>query len=250
MAEPLFDDNARALARERALSREPRPFLAIRIVDELRERLSPVRRGFEKALVTGCPPALAPELIRTAKETIFASSLDALAEHETESIDLLLVVGELDSRDELPLLLRVARSRLSPGGLMAGAIPGGNSLPALRSALHAADASSGAGFAARVHPRIEAGAFAGLLGDAGFSEPVVDIDRVRLRYRSLGRLVADLRDHGATNVLQARPRRPLSRTALAAAEQDFAARAEDGATTEQVELLFFAAWAGPANKHP
>jgi hypothetical protein len=185
-----------------------------------------------------------------AADMSFSPTLDALADHEAESLDLLLVIGELDSRDELPLLLRVARSRLATGGLIAGAIPGGNSLPALRSALHAADASSGTGFAARVHPRVEAGAFAGLLGDAGFAEPVVDIDRVRLRYRSFGKLVADLRDHGATNVLRARPRTPLGRSQLVAAEQAFAARVAEGATDEQIELLFFAGWAGQSDNRP
>jgi hypothetical protein len=189
-------------------------------------------------------------LAGVAGKTIFTSSLDALAEHGPESLDLLLVMGELGSRDEVPLLLRIARSRLATGGLMAGAVPGGNSLPALRAALHAADASGGGGFAARLHPRIEAGAFAGLLADAGFAEPVVDIDRVRVRYRSLGRLVADLRDHGATNVLRGRSRLPLGRKAVAAAEQAFAALANQGATEERIELLFFAGWAGSANNRP
>jgi hypothetical protein len=242
MAEPLFDDRARALARSRASVRDPLPFLAERIVEDLRERLLPVRRSFGTALVTGCPPALHPRLAGVAAQTLFSPSIDGLASVDADTLDLLLVVGELDSRDELPLLLRVARSRLAAGGLMVGAIPGGNSLPALRGALHAADASSGEGFAVRVHPRIEAGAFAGLLADAGFAEPVVDIDRVRLRYRSLDRLVADLRDHGASNLLHARSRRPLGRKALAAARKAFADAGSDGATDEQVELLFFAAW--------
>lgn len=247
MAEPLFDDEARSLRRARALSRAVEPFLAARIVEELRERLGPVRRSFGRALVTGCPPSLRPQLASVAEVTRFAPSIDALAEEEEGSLDLLLVVGELDQRDELPLLLAIARSRLAPGGLLVGAIPGGNSLPALREALHAADKAGGA-FSPRIHPRIEPGAFASLLGTAGFAEPVVDIDRVRLRYRSFERLVGDLRDHGATNLLRARSRRGISREGWEAARQAFAGLARDGATEEQVELLFFAGWAGMLGK--
>jgi hypothetical protein len=246
MAEPLFDDMAREQRRWRALAREPRPFLAERIVQDLRERLLPVRRRFERALVTGCPPALHGDLADCADTVLFASTFDAIATHGEGAFDLLLVIGELDARDDLPLLLQVARSRMRAGGLAAGALPGGNSLPALRQSFHAAGAVSGS-FVPRTHPRIEPGALANLLASAGFAEPVVDIDRVQLRYRSLQRLVGDLRDHGATNVLRSRARRGLDRTELAAAADAFAALGSEGVTTEQVELLFFAAWTGPAN---
>jgi hypothetical protein len=127
-----------------------------------------------------------------------------------------------------------------------GVVPGGNGLPALREAIHAADRASG-GFAARIHPRLEASALAGLLGTAGFAEPVVDIDRVRLRYGSLRRLVADLRDHGATNVLRARSRKGLHRQAFRAAEEAFLALGNGGRTEEVVELLFFTGWADGSN---
>jgi len=245
MAEPLFDDQARALRRRRALKRTAAPFLAERIVEDLLDRLQPIRRRFGRALVTGCPPALHERLAKVAREVRFADSLDALAGEEEGSLDLLMVVGEIDGRDELPLLLAIARSRLAPGGLISGAFPGGNSLPALRSALHAADKAGGA-FAARTHPRIEASAFAGLLSAAGLAEPVVDVDRVRLRYRSLARLIDDIRDHGAANSLRARPRTGLPRLAVKAARAAFAELAENGATEERVELLHFAGWAPSA----
>ncbi|GAA4018161.1 hypothetical protein GCM10022280_16990 [Sphingomonas swuensis] len=248
MADPLFDDEARALRRRRAQARDGSPFLAERIVEEMVERLMPVRRNFRQALVTGCPTGLRPRLADVAEKVRFADQFDALAAEEEQGLDLLLTVGELDVLDELPLLLRIAWSRLAPSGLFAGAIVGGNSLPALRAALHAADRAVG-GFAPRTHPRIEASAFAGLLGAAGFVDPVVDIDRVRLSYGSMSRLVADLRDHAATNILRSRPRQSMSRSAVAAAEQAFAARAEGGATEERIELIHFAAWI-PASKQP
>ena len=57
--------------------------------------------------------------------------------------------------------------------------------------------------APHVHPRIEASALAPLLEQAGLVRPVVDVDRVAVRYPSLMRLVADLRAMGATSLLRA-----------------------------------------------
>lgn len=242
MAETLFDEPARILRRQRALGRESQPFLAERILGEWLERLAPVSRRFARVLVTGLPPALQSQLTGVGEDVRFAPGIDALAEEEPASLDLILVMGELDSRDELPLLLRIIASRLAPGGLLAGALPGGQSLPALRSALHAADREGGA-FAARMHPRIEAGALATLLGEAGLSDAVVDVDRLTVRYRSLDRLIADLRDHGATNVLLARPRRAMGKAALQVARSTFLAMGDGQATSEQVEILHFAGWA-------
>lgn len=250
MAETLFDDAARAARRNRAIRREPRPFLAERIVDEWLERLRPVSRRFERVFVTGVPAALHDALAGLGDQVSFADSIDALAAEAEASLDLILVMGELDSRDELPLLLRVIASRLATGGLLAGAIPGGQSLPALRLALHSADREGGGTFAARSHPRIEPGALATLLGDAGLKDAVVDIDRLTVRYRSLERLIADLRDHAATNVLLARPRRGLGKAGLDAARLSFAEAGDGSATAERIDLLHFAAWAAPASKRP
>jgi hypothetical protein len=105
--------------------------------------------------------------------------------------------------------------------------------------MQAADRVLGAA-APHVHPRIEASALAALLSAAGFIMPVVDVDRVRVSYPSLQRLVGDLRRMGATNVLAQRPRTPLLRAARAAAEQAFTAAGEP--VQELFEILHFAAW--------
>lgn len=241
MAEPLFDDAARDQRRQRALRREPRPFLAERIVEEWLERLAPISRRFERALVTGVPPALRARLERVGADVTFTETIDAIAGEDEASLDLVLVMGELDGRDELPLLLRIIASRLA-SGMLAGALAGGQSLPALRAALHAADQPRGA-FPPRSHPRIEPGALAGLLGDAGLTDAVVDVDQVTLRYRSLDRLIEDLRDHAATNVLHNRPRGSLGRSGLEAARSAFANAGDGTATAERVDLLHYAAWA-------
>jgi hypothetical protein len=49
----------------------------------------------------------------------------------------------------------------------------------------------------------------------------------------------------ATNILSARSRKPLTRSAVAAAARQFASQAQDGRVTERFELLHFAAWTPP-----
>jgi hypothetical protein len=107
--------------------------------------------------------------------------------------------------------------------------------------MRAADELTGAA-TPHVHPRVEPAGLAGLLSDAGFSMPVVDVDRVSVSYQSLWDLVRDLRSMGATNLLTARSRTPLSRAAAEAAVEQFASQAENGRVVERFELLHFAAW--------
>jgi malonyl-CoA O-methyltransferase len=73
---------------------------------------------------------------------------------------------------------------------------------------------------------------------------VVDGDRVEVRYRAVRRLVGDLRSMGVTNIHAQRPRQPLNRRALAAAEQAFHDVGTDGRTAEVFEILHFSAWKG------
>jgi hypothetical protein len=132
------------------------------------------------------------------------------------------------------------RYAMTADALIIGAVSGGDTLPQLRSAMRAADAVAGVA-APHIHPRIEAAALAPLLSETGFIDPVVDVDRVIASYRSLERLVADLRAMGATNVLNARPRF-VGRSARAAAIRDFAAAGDRERTVETFEILHFAAW--------
>jgi hypothetical protein len=140
----------------------------------------------------------------------------------------------------LPLALRLIGRSLRHDAPLIGAIAGGNSLPALRAALIEAGRHEGR-IVARTHPRIDPGTLAQLLASADFSMPVVDVDRVRLRYADFDALVRDLRLMGATSVLGNRPP-PVSKVELQLARRAFAARGTDGRTEEILEILHFLAW--------
>lgn len=250
----LFDMNLRALRRDRAARGGTDLFLYQRAFDDCLARLTLMQRRFDRALLIGCPDTAWPHRLQDFAEYIevrepgpvwtSAAGAETIVEDawlpDEEEYDLVVAVGTLDTVNDLPLALRLIRHAIRENGLLIGALSGGETLPRLRSAMRAADSTAGAA-APHVHPRIEASALVALLVDAGFINPVVDVDRARVSYQSLAHLVRDLRAMGATNMLRERPRF-VDRTAYAAADRDFAAAAEGERTIETFEILHFAVW--------
>jgi SAM-dependent methyltransferase len=147
--------------------------------------------------------------------------------------DLIASVATLDTVNDLPGALLHIRKALAPGGLAIASFPGVGSLPTLRRLMLMAD---GERPAARVHPLVDVRAGAQLLQRAGFANPVADSWTLTAAYRSLDRLVADLRQHGFGNVLANHA--PLGKAGLARAREAFAAAADDqGRVVETFEIL-------------
>jgi hypothetical protein len=234
------------MRRDRARRIGPELFLHERAFADCLERIALVQRRFRSALLIGCVDPDWPVRLGAFAERVEAlRSLKDGRSFKPGHFDVCLSIGELDTVDDLPAVLLAIRASLAADALFIGAIAGGHTLPQLRGAMRAADLIDGAAVP-HVHPRIEASALAPLLGSAGFVNPVVDIDRVRVSYASLDRLVADLRAMGATNVLHSRSRRTMSKAARTAAVEAFAAAGADGRTEEVFEILHFAAWMGSA----
>ena len=253
MAE-LFDLKFGALRRDRAARVGPELFLYERAFADCLERVALGVRRFDRALLIGCPDPGWPERLRAIAERIdvrehgrlFAARAGGGSlkneswDTPQPAYDLVLAIGTLDTVNDLPLALRLIRHGMKADALFIGALSGGDTLPQLRKAMRAADASTGLA-APHVHPRIEASALAPLLEQTGFVCPVVDIDRVAVSYRSLERLIADLRGMAATNLLHARPRF-VGRAGLAAAAAAFSEAGDGERTIETFEILHFAAW--------
>jgi hypothetical protein len=250
----LFDMKVRALRRDRAARSGPELFLHERGFADCLDRIALLARGFENALLIGCPdphwPQRLGELVGKVRVCepgpAFAAAaggqtiVEDLWEPTAGAHDVVLAVGTLDTVNDLPLALRLIRHAMQVDALLIGAISGGDTLTQLRSAMRAADAIAGAA-APHVHPRIDASALAPLLEGAGFANPVVDIDRVPVSYRSLERLVGDLRAMAATNVLVDRPRF-IGKAGRGAAEAAFEQAGDGSRTVETFEIVHFAAW--------
>lgn len=248
---PLFDHRLRAIRRDRASRSGIQTFLYDRAFDECVERLADIRAEFREVLLAGCPNPAWPSRLRPRQVSVIdpgplmaaaaggqCADLESLP-FDAGRFDLIISVGLLDTANNLELAAAAANLALKPGGLLIGAIVGGDSFPRLRRAMLAADSIGGA-VSPRVHPRIEAPALARLLSESGFAMPVVDVDRVEVTYASLVALVSDLRAMGATNVLNSRSRRALGREGIKLAQKAFLGGHERVA--ERLDLLHFAAW--------
>jgi len=249
-----FDRRLRRLRRDRSAVRfAEADYLHRLAADELIERLDFVKRDFRRALDLGCAGGYLTGRLRergldvTACDSggAFARAAGGVQADEDRlpfadgAFDLVVSVGALDTVNDLPGALLLARRALKPDGLFLGAFAGAGSLARLRRAMLAADAVGG-GAAPRVHPQIDVRAAGDLLTRTGFALPVVDSQPVDVRFRSLMDLVRDLRAMGATNILAARSRPPLGRRALAAAIADFDTVGDK--TTERFEILHLLGW--------
>lgn len=244
----------RAMRRDRAARQGAELFLYERVFADCFERIGLTQRRFEHALLIGCPDPNWPVRLSVVADRVdardpgpmFAERAGGFVIFEDHwepppaSFDLVVAIGTLDQVNDLPLALNLLRYAMRPGALLIGAMSGGNTLPALRSAMRAADAVGG-NAAPHVHPRIDAAALAPLLENAGFDDPVIDVERVPVSYPSLGRLISDLRRMAATTILLRRPGF-LGRAAYAAARATFESSNDSSRTVEIFEILHFAAW--------
>jgi hypothetical protein len=243
----------RAMRRDRAARLGPELFLLERSFADCLERIDLIHRRFDRALLIGCPDASWRRRVEAAQVDVldpgplFAAAAEGktIVEDawvpEPGAYDLIIAVGTLDSVNDLPAALRRLRVAMSADALLIGAMSGGDTLPRLRAAMRAADAMAGIA-APHVHPRIEPSMLAPLLTSAGFSNPVVDVDRVRVSYRFLRALVADLRAMAATNMLASARDVCLTKPALEVAVRNFADSGNGEHTVETFEILHFAAW--------
>ena len=210
-------------------------FLHTRAFEDCLDRLADVRTNFTSALIANCPdPNWQASLSAIVAEVATGTSVTP------QSFDLCLSIGDLETTNDVQAVAFALRHMLRPGGLLLGAIVGGNSLPRLRAAMLELDRADG-GATPRLHPLIDGQSLAALLTSVGFIEPVIDVDRVEVTYPSFDRLVGDLRDMGCTNVLTERSRRPITRRGLDIARGAFLSGGNSA--VERFELLHFAAWA-------
>ena len=223
-------------ARQRTARPDAARFIAEDMIEDTLERLAFLRHAPESAMVLGDWTGALASTWRADGAVVEEASagVDLEAPHPSGGHNLIVVLGLLDAVNDLPGALIHLRNALAPGGLVIAHFVGGQSLPALRASMLAAEPERPA---ARIHPLVDHRAAPSLLQRAGWKDPVVDTHALTVRYASLDRLVADLRDSGLGNAL-AKPAAPLGKTALARARASFAARADaDGKTPETFEII-------------
>lgn len=262
-APPTIFAPARRLAqraRMRRLAQRPdaATFMAQDMVEDMLDRLSFLRHEPARALVIGdttgaLGSALAAQGVEVTRADPAPLAGEVAIDEEAplpfaEGFDFIASLGTLDTVNDLPGALVHLRRALRPDGLAMMSLCAAGSLPALRAIMLEADGDRPS---PRLHPQVDVRAGGQLLQRAGFADPVVDSRSLAVRYRSLDRLVEDLRAQGLTNCL-ARPGAPLGKAALARAQAAFAQASEqdrhedgNGRVTEQFEILTLSGWARP-----
>jgi SAM-dependent methyltransferase len=258
----IFDRSLLRARRKRARALGPASFLLDRVADELGERLSAVLRRFDIAADLGTPTdAVRRALAASGKvKTIVAAEFDAMeldssflrvtADEETlpfadGSLDLVTSALALQFVNDLPGTLIQIRRALKPDGLLLAALVGGESLAELREAFAIAESEIEGGASPRVAPFADVRELGALLQRAGFALPVIDNERLVVRYDSTVALMHDLRRMGATNALHERRRKPLKRATLERAAAVYAGRFADadGRLRASFEIVWLSGWA-------
>lgn len=255
----IFDRRLLRARQKRARVSGAATFLLDRVAEEMGERLSVVLRSFDRAVDLGTPTdalrrvLAAGDKIATlvaASPAVTAEALAVAADEEAlpfadASLDLVVSALALQFVNDLPGTLIQVRRALKPDGLLLAAMIGGDSLNELREAFAEAESEIEGGLSPRVSPFADIRDLGALLQRAGFALPVVDSDRLTVRYDNPLALMHDLRAMGATNVLSERRRTPLRRATLQKMMEIYARRFADadGRLRATFEIVWLTGWA-------
>lgn len=242
----IFSARRRIAARRRMLALQQQPdaarYLIDDMVEDVLERLSFLRFEPATALVIGdYTGALARTLTAAGVAVTEAEPGTGFEEEQPypfEGFDLIASLGTLDTVNDLPGALVHIRKALNTGGMMIASFLSSGSLPIMRDVMLAADGDRPA---PRVHPTVDVRSGGQLLQRTLFADPVIDHRHVDVGFRSMERLVGDLRGQALTNVL-ADPGPALGKATLAQARETFAAAGEGGRTVERFEILTLSGW--------
>lgn len=250
----IFDKRLYARRRARAAKRfSAFDFLHRRAMEDIVERLEIVKRRFPVAAFDGAggllnmltPACDVGDVVALdpAPARLPPSGLRLAADPEAlpfapHSLDLFVSLLTLHTANDLVGALAQARMALRPDGLFIAAVFGEETLGSLRRALYAAEAELTGGVSARVSPFAAIQDYGQALHRAGFALPVVDIDKVSVRYDEPFKLLRDLRGMGETGTLTNRPG-ALRRDVLLRAMALFA----EAGGAEKFEIVYLTGWA-------
>ena len=264
---PPFDRALHRLRLSRAsASYGEASFLKERASEDLLDRLGAINRRFDTAIELGARTGILASALAASRtdhkigtliecdlceRMLTARKGSRLVVDEERlpfaesSADLIVSTLALHWVNDLVGALVQVRRALKPDGLFLGAVLGGGTLNELRQALTEADLEQSGGAGPRVSPFIDPADAGDLLRRAGFALPVVDVDRVTVRYSHPLRLLADLRKMGETSALFDRSRSPLTHSRLVRACEIYVERfaAPDGRVPATFEIIALTAWA-------
>ncbi|MBX7534236.1 class I SAM-dependent methyltransferase [Qipengyuania sp. GH1] len=242
----IFSRHRRMASFRRAMVRQSQRDAARYVLDDMVEdildRLEFMRFEPARVLVIGDWTGTLALSLRGRGSQVDEANVRTIDEEkpiEGVPYDLIVSLASLGRVNDLPGALLHLRTALAEGGIVIASLIGAGSLSNLRRAVIAAEPNRPA---ARMHPLVDNAAASALMQRALFKRQVVDSRSLEVAYRSLDRLVSDLRDQGLTSSL-ASPAPPLGKAALERARTSFLTASNDqDRVIETFEILTLTGW--------
>ncbi|MBV8791023.1 MAG: methyltransferase domain-containing protein [Pseudolabrys sp.] len=255
MSAPTIFDRALLRARHRrAAAQGPATFLLDRVAADLAERLATVKRGFAGAIDIGTPTDALRRVLAASGQVASITEAplgdDEVLQLPEDGFDLAVSALALHYVNDLPGVLAQIRRALKPDGLLLAALAGGDTLTELRQAFARAESEIEGGLSPRIAPFTDLRDIGALMQRAGFALPVIDSDRIVVRYDQALALMNDLRRMGATNMLTERRRAPLRRATLKRAVEIYGEQFADadGRVRATFEIIWLSGWVPHASQ--
>ena len=155
------------------------------------------------------------------------------------SFDLVFSSLMLQWCDDLDAVFTEVARIMKPGGALIFSTFGPDTLYELRESWRASDAPGN-----HVNHFFDAPSLGTALMHAGLSEPVLDVDRILVRYDDVMTLMRELKAIGAHNTTRGRPRGLTGRHRLAAMTRAYETLRQDGKLPATYEVIHAICWGG------
>jgi malonyl-CoA O-methyltransferase len=205
-----------------------------------------LKRRYPQALVAAVD--IAPGMLERAREQsrwlrrFERIRADAYAlPFRDAAFDLVFSSLMLQWCDDLDAVFAEIARVIAPGGLLLFSTFGPGTLAELREAWDASETASERA-SSHVNHFFDPHALGSALMHAGFAEPVLDVDRIVLRYPDTMALMRELKAMGAHNVTRGRARGLTGRRRLAAMSEAYEALRRDGSLPATWEVIHASAW--------
>lgn len=161
-----------------------------------------------------------------------------------EAYDCIFAGPGLEWANDLPGSLTRLRQALKPDGVLLAAMLGGESLNELRTSWLQAETAVTGGASPRVAPFCDVRDAGGLLQRTGFALPVVDTDRLKVRYDNALAMIKDLKALGLSNALAERRRSMVTPGLMArvCAHYDNAFADPDNRVHATFQMIYLTGW--------
>ncbi len=252
----VFDRNLLRHRRERAAHGISQyDFLYKEVAERLAERLDLVKREFPLMVSLSGAPAAHPQARKGTEHIIrmdaaFGMRPDIVVDEEflplaKGSVDAIVSNLNLHWVNDLPGALLQIKQALKADGMFMAALLGGESLYELRHCLMEAELAVTGGASPRVSPFADSQDVGALMQRAGFALPVVDSDKIVVRYAHPLKLMQDLRGMGASNATYSRLMKPTRRGVLLKAAEIYHDKFADadGAVPATFHVIYAIGWA-------